>query len=341
MNFRISIVAAATVLAACSNGQTGGPPAPAPVAVVKVATAQSGGVAASQAVYGAVLQNADTQFTLSAPVEAIVSRIVAPVGTAVNRGSLVIALSPSPTTRAALAKLSADARSAQQAYERARRLRADGLVSDAEVESARAFAQGAQASLGAISSQSGALSLRSPDAGFVQAIATNPGDLVSPGAMIATISRRGDLRARFGIDPGLVARISRGAGVRLETFGTAPPVTVPIVSIDPSLDPQTRLASIYVTVPAGLGTGGGQPLRGAVTLEQTGSAVVIPYSALLDDGGQPFVFVVARGVARRKDVTLGASSRDTVAVTRGVAAGEQVVVAGGTALEDGVKVRTK
>ena len=340
MNVRSLLPFALLALAACS-GASQQDSTPQPVALVKLAAAQGGAVASTQAVYGTVELSADTQFTLSAPVEAIVSRIAAPVGTSVGRGQVVVALSPSPSTRAAMARLSAEARSAQQAYERAQRLRADGLMSDADVESARAAAGSARASLSALSTQSGQLALRAPGSGYVQSIASNPGDLVSPGATIATIARSGDLRARFGIDPALLPRLSRAAGLKLDNGNEGAPVTLPIRSVDPSTDPQTRLASIYVTVPASLHSGAGQPLKGAVTLEQSGSAIIVPYAALLDDGGQPYVFTVSKGVAHRKDVSVGASDGKTIAITSGIASGDDVVTEGGTALEDGMKVRTK
>lgn len=340
MKFRPIVIVAAAALAACSASSDNAPAAD-PTALVKLAKAQAGSVASTQAVYGAIELNADTQFTLSAPVEAVVSRIVAPVGSPVRRGQVVVELSPSPATRADLARISAEARSAQQAYERALRLRADGLVSDAEVEGARAAAQSAQASRAALTTQAGGLALRAPGSGFVQSIASNPGNLVSAGTTIATISRNGDLRARFGIDPALLPRLARGGGVRLAAVGGRPASVMPIRAVDPSVDPQTRLASIYVTVPAGMTGGAGQPLKGEVTLEQAGSAVTVPYAALLDDGGQPYVFVVSKGVATRKDVTIGASDGSTAAITEGVAAGDDIVIEGGTALEDGMKVRTK
>lgn len=341
MKLLSSLAAAAALLLVGCSGSAPSDPAPTPAALVSLAVAQNGAVASTHTVYGAVEQNADTQFTLSAPVQATVSRIAAPVGTPVARGQLVVALSPSPTTRADIARAEADFRSAQQAYQRAQRLRADGLVSDADVEAAREAAQRAQAAQSALSAQAGQLALRAPGPGFVQAIASNPGDLVAPGAMIATISRGGDLRARFGIDPALLGRLSRGRGVQVQQGTGGPPVVLPIQSVDPTVNPLTRLASIYVTVPASFSGGAGQPLKGEVTLEQSGNAVVVPYSALLDDGGQPYVFVVSKGVARRRDVQVGASDGTTVAVTKGVRTGEQVVVQGGTALEDGMKVRTK
>ncbi|MGV8939910.1 MAG: efflux RND transporter periplasmic adaptor subunit [Lysobacter sp.] len=333
-------IAAITLLAGCSGSSTTAPTAD-PVALVTLATAARGDVTSTRAVYGTFDQDAGSQFTLSAPVEATVSHIAAPAGTVVERGQLVVALSPSPSTRAAIEKLSADARTAELAYERTRRLRTDGLVSDAELESARSAAQGAQASQGALATQSGQLALRAPGAGYVLAVATSPGDLVAAGTTVATISRAGDLRARFGIEPNLIGQLARDAGVRLRSSDGRQSITVPILSVDPSADPRTLLASLVVLVPEAYGVGPGQPLSGDIKLKQSSNAVTVPYAAMLDDGGQPYVFVVTADVAQRMNVELGASDGTSVAITKGVQAGQKVVTSGGTALSDGTKVRTK
>ena len=67
--------------------------------------------------------------------------------------------------------------------------------------------------------------------------------------------------------------------------------------------------------------------------------VSVPYVALLDDGGQPFVFIVKNGIAHRRDVVVANEGEDGVSLTSGITVGEQVVTAGGTGLEDGIKVR--
>lgn len=328
-------------LSACSSGAPATQDSATPVALVSLARASGGGVAQTQTLYGAIELSANNQYTLSAPAEATVAALLRPAGSSVARGDGVVALRASPATQASYAQNAAAARSAQEAYERARRLRADGLVSDAEVESARAAAAGAAAQARALSAQTGGLTLRAPGPGYVQTIVVNPGELVAAGATVATIARSGDLRARFGLDPALVSSLVRGKGVKIARPGSDTSVTVPIVSIDPSADPQTRLASLYASVPSGLAIGAGQTLTGEVTLAESGNAVTIPYSALLDEGGQPYVYVVDKNVAHRRDVVPGASDGQTVAIDHGLNPGEVVVTQGGTALEDGMKVRTK
>jgi len=51
--------------------------------------------------------------------------------------------------------------------------------------------------------------------------------------------------------------------------------------------------------------------------------------------------VVERGVARRRDIVVAPGSGDRVPVTSGLNAAELVITEGGTALEDGMRVRTR
>ena len=253
---RIVVPMLLLALASCSGGgEEADAGATEPVALVTLATAQQGSIAQTTTLYGAVEQGSDAQYTLSAPVEAMVDSVPAPVGTAVARGQTVVRLRASPGTRASLAVAQADFRTAQAAFARAQRLRADGLVSDADVETARAAAQGGRALLDSLSAQANGLNLRAPGPGHVASIATNPGDLVQAGTTIATLSRLGDLRARFGVEPGLARTLSPGTVLRITPSGSGTPFSAPILSIDQTIDTQTRLASIFVRVPAGTGTG--------------------------------------------------------------------------------------
>jgi len=333
-------LAPALALLACSSGSGGSDNQPAPVALVSLATATTGHVDQTLTLYGSVQKDSSAQYALSVPVEATVRDIPRPVGSRVGAGDVVARLSPSPSTRASMVKAGADARTAQQAYARAKRLRADGLASDADVESARAAAEGAQAQAAAMSRSAGELTLRARAAGQVESVPVNPGDLLSPGATVATLTRSGSQRVGFGIDPDAAAKLSPGTPITVRT-GSGTPITVPIENVSLAVDPQTRLATVYARLPASAGIGPGQSLAASVPLATSNAALTIPYAALLDDGGQPYVYVVSDGVAHRHDVVTGPSSGQRIAIEKGVKPGDKVVTNGGTALEDGMKVRTK
>lgn len=333
-------LAALWLLAGCSGSADDTVEAD-PVALVELGRASTGQVSQTLTLYGAVERGAEAQYALSAPVEANVVAIAAPVGTAVRRGRIVARLNPGPTVRADYVRAISDARATGQALARARRLRADGLASDADVEAARAAAQAAVAQRDALASAIRGLTLVAGTSGHVETVAVNVGDLVPAGATIATLSRDGALRARFGIAPEAAKAVTPGATLQISANGRAGRISAAIQSVDGVVDPQTRLASVFVRIAPAQGIAAGQPLTATLPVAQVGNAITIPYVALLDDGGQPYVYVVRNGVAHRRDVETGASSGDRIAIVKGVSSGEQVVTKGGTGVEDGMKVRTK
>ncbi len=330
---------AISAVAACSGGAPTNEAEPS--ALVRMSTAEAAPVEASVQIYGTADAGASGTVILTAPEEAVVVAIDAPLGSAVARGQVVARLAPGPSASLDVARAEADARATQLAYARAQRLRADGLVGNAEVETARAAAQSASATRSNLAYRARGLMLRAPAAGHVSTLSASLGSLVPAGTPVVTIVATGDLRARFGVDPALARRIPAGASIRVTPSGGGAAFTVPILSVDPAVDPSTRLASVFVRLPASAGIGAGEPLSGTLALTGAGNAPAVPYAALLDEGGQAFLFVVADGVAHRRDVTAGPSDGRRVAILQGLRPGERVVVEGGTALEDGMHVRTR
>lgn len=337
---RHGLLALTLALGACSGSSTADQ-TPTPAALVKLAPATRGSVAETVDVYGAAQNDPSSIGIMSAPTEAIVAEIVVPEGQAVSRGQVIVRLAASPSTRLDIANASTASRAAQLAHARARRLRADGLVSDAEVESARAAAESSAATVSNLSGRAGSLTLRAPVSGYVQAYNVGPGDLVAPGTPVASISRAGDLRARFGIDPELARRVERGGSLSIIGPDGQIALGVPILSVDPVVSQQTRLASIFVRIPGRAAFGAGESLRGRVTLSSTNDTLTVPYAAILNDGGQPYVYSVENNVAHRHDVELGPVSNERAAILSGLPDGVLVVVEGGTALADGMTVRTQ
>jgi RND family efflux transporter MFP subunit len=338
MKYPISLMLFLATAACSSGGSEDGGKADS-AALVTLARAERGELAQSGTLYGAVERGGDSQATLPAPVEAIVETIAAPAGSAVAAGQVIARLRPSPGSQAQIAAAAADAASAGQAYARAQRLRADGLASDADVETARTHTATAAALARSLQGRSAALVLRAPFAGYVDTVNSSPGDLVQPGTAVAALSRKGDVRARFGVDPATARHLAPGGLLEIRAGDGGPAFSARIAAVDPVADAQTRLASVLVRIPAERGLAPGLPLTASVVTAAVHGVVTVAYAALLDDGGQPFVYVVTRGIAHRHDVATGVIDGPRVAILHGVSAGDELVVAGGTAVEDGMKVR--
>ncbi|MCY7398940.1 MAG: efflux RND transporter periplasmic adaptor subunit [Sphingomonas bacterium] len=337
---KISAPALALLVAACSASPADETTTD-QVALVKIAPAEAGTVRRMVTVYGAADAGTSGLRVLSTPIESTLVSIDAPVGTRVSTGQAIARLRPSPGAQLELARAATEASAANAAYARAKRLRADGLVSDAEVETARAAASAANATATSLGSRNQSLTLRSPTSGTVTIISSSPGDLLAPGTAVATITAAQGIRARFGVDPNIARSVSRGASIRVFPASGGAGFAAPISSVDPVVDLQTRLASIYATIPTLARIGAGEPLRGEITVGSSGSGITVPYAALLDDGGQPYIFVVKDRIAHRRNVAVGAVNGGDASIVGEVNAGDSVIVEGGTAVEDGLKVRTK
>lgn len=338
---RLILIFLAVLAAGCSRG--GGDSAAddnaadQPIAEVHVAVAAVGTNGSTITAYGVTEAGPGATRSLVAPAEAIIDSIYAPTGTTVGAGQAIVSLRPSRASRLESAKAFSDAQAANASYARALRLKRDGLASNADVETARAAATAARAAVANIGIGSG-ITLRAPQAGTVQGLISKPGDQVAAGASVATIAGRGDVRARFGVDPAAIPRIRAGSPAQIQLAAGGQPVSAPVAGVDPTVDSTTHLGSVFVRIPAVFGAAVGVPLRADFETGATQAAISVPYSALLDDGGRSYIFVVRKGVAKRVDVTPGNSSGNTVEILKGLQPGDEVVTEGGTALEDGMKV---
>ncbi len=311
-----------------------------PTALVTTAVVAVGAIADTVTAYGAAEVTPQGERALIAPVEAVVAGVPAAPGTQVRAGQAVVVLTLSAGTRLELDKSVHDAAVAEAAYARALRLRAAGLDSDADVETAKAAAASAGETARNLQAHAGAaLTLTAPIDGVVESVALAPGDMAAAGATVAKVGDASALRIRLGVEPAAAAAVHVGDRVRLAPSAGGEARDSRVIGVDPRLDPQTKLASVSVAAPAGAGISPGQPVKAILVLRERSGVLIAPRAALLYDGEQPYVFVIAGGVAHRRPVKLGALDGDRVEVVQGLAAGDRVAVDGAAALDDGMAAR--
>jgi RND family efflux transporter MFP subunit len=326
------------LLSACGSAPDTGA-APDPIARVRTVVANAGTSSEVLTVYGVAEAGPGGIQNLVTPSEAIITRIAAPTGTKVQSGQIIAYLQASSASR--LARAASDASAANAALARFSRLRIDGLASDADVETARAAATSASALRASLSKRAAGLILRAPIAGTVQNLNAKAGDQLAAGTMVASIAGLGNARARFGVDAVALQTIRIGQRIRIQAVGSPKAQETVVAGIDAQPDATTRLGSVFATVPPGSGIAVGQPLQAGISVGAVTTGITLPYGALLDDGGKPYVFVVDKDIAHRVDIVPGNTTGDQVTVLHGLAAGNRVVIEGGTALEDGMKVRER
>jgi membrane fusion protein (multidrug efflux system) len=66
----------------------------------------------------------------------------------------------------------------------------------------------------------------------------------------------------------------------------------------------------------------------SLPLARSVDAVTVPFSAIVQQGGEEYVYTVEDNVARRLSVRTGIVSGDRIEIERGVQTGQSVVVSG-------------
>lgn len=337
------IVLPLLVLAAC--GKKGGEEEAAkPVAEVKTAVIETAAYPDTVTAYGAVEFAPGAEHGLSAPSEANIKQVLAAPGATVAAGQPVMLLQPSPQFKLDLEKARQDAKTAGEAYARVQRLRADGLSSDADVEAARSASVTAAATLASLNARAGLLTVRAPTAGVVEVMTGAPGDLVAAGANLGKVGALGALAVRLGVEPRLASTLRPGTSVHVTRLQGGSEINTVIRSVDPRADAQTKLATVILNPGSGPRLAPGEPVKGEIQL-RTVSGVYVPRAAVYYEKDQPYLMVVEKGQAKKREVKLGvqvagAEPDDAkVQVAEGLKPGERIVVEGGASLEDGVAVK--
>lgn len=225
--------------------------------------------------------------------------------------------------------------------------RADSAKAQIEVIEARSRAAQAVVQEATIPLQDTAL--RAPLNGIVLQKSIEKGSLVSPGKTGFTVADTSSVKAVFGVADVAVLEMKPGStlGVETETMpGTE--FRGQITAVFPAADPKSRAFNVEVTIPnpnfllrPGMIVSIRVGTRQAVTAQP-----VVPLNAVMKAKSDPngyAVFVVTeeggRQIARLREVKLGESYGNTVAVIEGVKPGDRVITTGGTMVNDGDPVK--
>ena len=209
------------------------------------------------------------------------------------------------------------------------------------LRSAEAQVQSAEANLRIAKNHLSYTELHAPDDGVVTATNADPGQVVAAGQKVVEISRSSEREAVFAVASEHVARAKLGMPVNVWVQGRPETAVIGSVrQISPEADSTTGTYEVKVAL-----TSPPSEMRlGAVVVgraESEGPEVMsVPSNALLQSGDGPQVWVVAEnGTAHRRAVEVLEFSADSVVVSRGLSAGEKVVIAGVNSLAEGQPVK--
>jgi membrane fusion protein (multidrug efflux system) len=118
------------------------------------------------------------------------------------------------------------------------------------------------------------------------------------------------------------------------------PVAARVSLVNPVVDQANGTFKVTLEIPNPRGElRPGSFARVRVETARIADALLMPRRGVLNEDGEPFVFVARGDSAVRVAIRLGAVDRDTVQVLHGLAAGERVVTVGHGGLRPGARIR--
>jgi len=278
----------------------------------------------------------------------IVERVHVDSGETVRQGQVLAELKRTEID-ATVAQAQEAAEKARRDLERGRRLRADEVATEEQVENLTTAFNVAQANLRAARFNAQYARIEAPADGIVFERLVEGGELVQAGQPVVVLgSTDSGWVVRVGLADRDVMRVALGTAADV-TFDAYPGKVFPgtVSRVGAAADRLTGTFEVEIEVkPEGVRFARGLVAKVELPLEDlaetVSTATVVPISALVDaDGRRGTVYVLDpnSSVARRKEVTLGAMLGERVIVTTGLTAGESIITDGAAWLTDGRPVR--
>lgn len=304
---------------------------------------------------------ASVESTLSFRVAGTIDRVAVKIGDRVRRGQLIASVDPTDyeiqlsESEAALRQAEAQARNAMADLERVRALYENSNASADDLDAARATADSMEAQVESVGKrldlarrQLAFTRLTAPVDGAVAERSVEVNENVRAGQAIVRLSSGSAPEVGLAIPEQLITQVETGSSVQV-TFDAIPGRRFAAVVSEVGVASTGTATTFPATVRLEEDEADVRPgMAAEVTFEfSTGNGsdrYLLPPQAVGEDRQGRFVFVAERqqddlGVVQRRPVQVGELLDEGLEVLGGLRAGELVVTAGVSRLEDGQQVR--
>ncbi|MBC5782816.1 efflux RND transporter periplasmic adaptor subunit [Ramlibacter sp. USB13] len=285
-----------------------------------------------------------------------ISDVLVNVGDRVRRGQ-VLARFAADTVRAeaaqaqaAVAEAEAAAAEAANNAARARTLQQTGAMSASQInqyltaeKTAQARVEAARAQLQQQQVRLNQTQVLAPDDGVISARTATVGAVVNNGTELFRLIRKGRLEWRAEVTSSEIARLTPGTRALVTATSNAR-LEGRVRTIGPTVDPQSRIAIVYVDVnplpgPAAGSARAGMFARGEFDLGAQPALTVPQQSLVVREGFNYLMRVLPDNRVNQVKVQIGRIAGDRVEVLSGVDSSTRIVASGGGFLNEGDLVR--
>ncbi|GGK06686.1 efflux RND transporter periplasmic adaptor subunit [Luteimonas terricola] len=337
----IAVLATLVLLAGCGSraqDDAGKEDEAPPAVTVEAVAAEPRAMAASYS--GSASLEARAEAQVVAKTSGVALEVLVEEGDVVRAGQALVRID-ADRARLSLAQVDAQVKKLEANFRRASELVKQQMVSVGDHDQLRYDLENARATWRLAQLELSYANVTAPISGVVASRSIKPGNFVQINTPIIRIVDNSRLEATLNVPERDLTTLREGLPVRMQVDALSGRQFVGVVD---------RIAPV---VDAGSGTfrvvcafdphdGALQPgmfARIGIDYDNRAAALAIPRGALLEDDGEPAVFVVRDGKAVRTTIATGYVDGGFIEVRDGLVEGDRVVTAGKIALRDGSTVQ--
>ncbi len=188
--------------------------------------------------------------------------------------------------------------------------------------------------------------ITAPIDGIVTDVMPKPGEMVSPGDAVVTISNIEKIKSELWVGDADRQRIKPGQPAQFLLSGSNPEtnngqnIHGKVTEVALSADPESHLYKITVVADNSQGRlRPGQLVTVRIVTESIPNVLLIPQDAVVYQNNIPYVYKITNDHAQLTPITPGRKTSDQLEVTDGLTSGETIVVYGMNRLKSGDKIK--
>ena len=181
--------------------------------------------------------------------------------------------------------------------------------------------------------------ITAPVAGTVSLVNAEPGNFASPGMPVITIITGAAKQVVARLTEQSVLKVSVGMNVNIEVPVLDRIFVGEIKEVSPAVATGTKFYIVKVELSKDANVMPGMFARLQLTQNEATNVVLLPRTAILENEGRHYAFILKDGKAVSRDLVLGLTDETFAEIKAGITAGDVVVIAGQHFLRDGVLVQ--
>lgn len=259
-------------------------------------------------------------------------------GQQVAKGDVLLALDDD-IERADLNESEANLQETKQSLERARSLRRNNTVSQAQIDQLTAKNIAAQAARDRAARRLNDRTVRAPFAGVTGLRRVDIGARIDDDTVVTTLDDLSEVEVEFQLPEIFYGKVRPGLGITAASAAfPGRTFNATIANVDSRIDETARAFRVRAVMPnPDLLLPAGMFMTISVVLDSR-EAIMVPEAAVIFEGTVSYVYVVEDNKAVRREVQLGQRRRNLAEVTSGLTGGDLVVKRGIQKLRNGSPV---